>query len=259
MNNSTASPTPTNGADLADGSVPGALPLTGGSPGRLFLPHALITVAALAFMNWLIIEHAPFGVKQIGASYLIAFYHVPSAILMGVAYTLVFAAGIMVLLTKSVEWDRRARAAAAAGLLANGIVLVTGSVWGKAAWNLWWNFQDPRLTTSAVIFLIYLAYFVLSRGIEDEAKRARICAIYGILALLAYMPVKYAVEWFGQGSHPPKVAMDGAQIRDTLNAGLLAFFFLYSLLYRWKYDLDTLRERSDAALARVRRLEDSRS
>lgn len=259
MTNTTA-PTPSaDGSDLPAGAVPGALPLTGGSPGRLFLPHAVLAFASLAFLNWLISEHAPFAVKQIGASYLIAYYHVPSAILMGVAYTLVFAAGIMVLITKSPEWDRRARAAAAAGLLANAIVLVTGSVWGKAAWNLWWNFNDPRLTTSAVIFLIYLAYFVLARGIEDESKRARICAIYGILALLAYMPVKYAVEWFGQGSHPPKVSMDGAQIRDTLNAGLLAFFFLYSLLYRWKYDLDTLRERSDAALARVRRLEDSRS
>lgn len=235
-------------------------PRTAFSPANLwFVVHALATLALLAGANWMIARYAPFGVKGIGASYLIAYYHVPAAILMGVFYLVVFVAGILHLTTGLQVWDRHARVAAAVGLLANGIVLVTGSIWGKAAWNVWWTFEDPRLTTSAVIFLIYLAYFVLSRGIEDEAKRSRVCAIYGILALLAYMPVKYAVEWFGQGSHPPKVTMDGAEIRHTLNASILAFTAFYALLYHWRYRADALRDRAAAALARVRRLEDSRS
>jgi heme exporter protein C len=224
-----------------------------------FVVHAALAVASLAWLNQLIATHAPFGVKQIGASYLVAFYHVPAATFMTLAYTMVCVAGIFFLVTKSPDWDRRARAFAAVGLLSNGVVLLTGMVWGKAAWNVWWNSQDPRLTISAVTFLIYLAYTVLARGIEDELKRPRVCAIYGIIAALSLPLVKYSVEWFGQGSHPPKVDMKDEGIQDTLGAGMIAFLVFYLLLYRWKYDLDTLKDRADAALSRVRRLEESRS
>ena len=250
--------TTTDSAAPGPAAAPQALPFLGSSR-TSFTVHAALALALLATLNWMIAAHAPESVKQIGSSYLIVYYHVPSAILSYLAYFGVFLCGIFHLVTNAPEWDRRARASAAIGLLATGVVVVTGAVWGKAAWNVWWRFDDPRLTTSAVLFLIYLAYIVLARGIEDETKRSRTCAIYGIAAFLAVPLVHFSIQWFGQGSHPPKVAMAEPGIRDTLNMGIFAFLALYSLLYRWKFDLDSVRERADAALQRIRRLEDLRS
>ena len=238
----------TDTASPARPAAPQALPFLGGSP-LSFTVHAVVAAAMLCVLNWLIAAHAPESVKQIGSSYLIVYYHVPSAILSYLAYFGVFLCGIFHLATNSPAWDRRA----------TGVVVATGAVWGKAAWNVWWRFDDPRLTTSAVLFLIYLAYVVLARGIEDETKRSRTCAIYGIAAFLAVPLVHFSIKWFGQGSHPPKVAMAEQEIQDTLNMGIFAFLALYSLLYRWKFDLDSVRERADGALARIRRLEDLRS
>jgi heme exporter protein C len=247
--------------DAADRTAPpdGAFPLLGGSPGAFFVPQAVATLALFALLNVLIAGYAPFSVKEIGASYLIQYYHVPSAISMYLAYFMVCVSGIMVLVSRSPDWDRRARAFAAVGLLANGIVVATGSVWGKAAWNVWWRFDDPKLTTAAIQFLIYLAYLVVARGVEDETRRPRICAIYGILAAPMLVFVHFAVQWFGSASHPERVKQMGTEIPTTLGTGMLTFLFVYLLLYRWKYDMETIRDRADAALTRIRRLEDSRS
>lgn len=236
----------------------GAFPLVGGSPGGGFTVHALVALALLAALDWMIAGYAPMSVQQIGASYLIEYYHVPSAILMVLAYVMVCVCGIMVLATRSPDWDRRARAFAAVGTLANGIVLLTGAVWGKAAWNVWWRFDDPKLTAAAGTFLVYVAYTVLARGIEEADKRSRVCAIYGIVAVLSIPFIFYAPRLFGDGSHPVSVKQKDAAISTTLSMGMFAFLAFYLLLYRWKYDLETLRDRADAALARVRRLEDSR-
>lgn len=252
-------PNPNPAATVRTPPPAGAIPLLGGSPGRFFLAQAVFTLALFAFLNVLIAGYAPYSVKQLGSSYLIQYYHVPSAISMYGAYFMVAVAGILFLATRSPDWDRRARAFAAVGLLANGIVLATGAVWGKAAWNVWWRFDDPKLTTAAIQFLIYLAYTVVARGIEDETRRPRICAIYGIVAAPMLLFVHFAVQWFGSGSHPERVKQMGTEIPSTLGTGMLAFLFLYLLLYRWKYDLDTVRERGEAALTRIRRLEDLRS
>ena len=242
-----------------DAHVTGASDAPATSPGRGFVLHAAAAVALFAALNWLIAGYAPAAVMGIGASYLISFYHVPSAILMTVAFAMVAVAGIMVLATGSAAWDRRAHALAAVGLLANGVVLVTGAVWGKAAWNIWWRFDDPKLTSASVTFLVYLGHVVLARGIDDETKRPRTCAIYGIVAALSLVFIYYAPQWFGQGSHPVRVSQPDTRISNTLGFGMLAFLAVYSLLYRWRLDLESVRARTDAALARIRRLEDARS
>ena len=234
-------------------------PLPGTALGGGFTAHAALVAVLFAVLNWMIAGYAPDAVLEIGASYQIQFYHVPSAILMTLAYVMVLVSGVMVLSTGSLVWDRRARAFAAVGMLANGIVLVTGAVWGKAAWNIWWRFDDPKLTSAAVTFMVYLAYAVLTRGIEDETKRPRICAIYGIVAALSLVFIYFAPKWFGNASHPERVKQVDTAISTTLTFGILAFLGIYSLLYRWKMDMETVRERADAALARIRRLEDSRS
>lgn len=228
-------------------------------PTAVFAVLGVVTFALAALMNWMLVVHAPAGVKGIGASYLIMYYHVPSAALMLLGYLALGVCGAFQLATGGAKWDLWGRVTASVALLANAIVLLTGAVWGKAAWNVWWRFDDPKLTTAAVVFLVYLGYFILHRGIEDPVRRPRICAIYGVIASPSYILVKYSIDWFGSGSHPPKVDFEGSGIWDTFLVAHLAFFGFYAMLWLWKLDTEALRERAEAALMRVRRLEDARS
>lgn len=240
---------------LSAGALAGRSP----APAAWFVALGLVSLLGLATLNWMIVEVAPLSAKQIGASYLIQYYHVPSAILMTLAYVMVAVAGVFVLVTRSPDWDRRARAAASVGILANAIVLLTGAVWGKAAWNVWWRFDDPKLTSAAGTFLVYVAYVVLARGIEEPTKRMRVCAIYGIVGSLSLVFIYYAPKLFGEASHPERVKQAEPGISSTLSTGMLAFLVFYVLLYQWRYDLETLRDRADAAFGRLRRLEEARS
>jgi heme exporter protein C len=251
----TPSDAPSPDPHHAGGAFGGRAP----APGGWFLVLAAAALLLLGALNWMIVKVAPLSAKQIGASYLIQFYHVPSAILMTLAYVMVAVAGVFVLVTRSPDWDRRARAAASVGVLANAVVLLTGAVWGKAAWNVWWRFDDPKLTSAAGTFLVYVAYVVLARGLEDAGKRMRVCAIYGIVGALSLVFIYYAPRLFGTGSHPPSVDQKDPAISGTLSAAMVAFLVFYVLLYQWRYDLEALRDRADAAFGRLRRLEEARS
>ncbi len=235
----------------------GAFPLIDGGSGRGFLTHALIAIAALAALNWLIVTYVPFAIRQIGSSYLIFFYHFPSAICMYVFYAVLCVASVVYLLTKDPVWDARARVAAGVGVLANAVVLVTGSAWAKAAWNAWWIWDDPRLMSAAITWLVYVGYVVLQRSVEDAEKRRTFAAVYGILAILNAALVHYAIRWFGEVSHPKQFsAMSDAEIVSVRWYGVLAFLVFYLLLYRWRYDREYVSEKLEAALQRVRRLEE---
>lgn len=227
--------------------------------GRVFGLVAAVSFAMLAVLNWLVATHVPFEIQQIGSSYLIMYYHVPSALAMYLLYAVVCVAGILYLVRRSPLWDRVGRAFGAAGILANAVTLLTGSVWAKAAWNHWWDWRDPRLTSVAVAFLMYLGYAALQGSVEDPEKRPRYAAVYGILAAVNLPIIHKAIEWFGPASHPQNVGSRDGRIVATWGFGVLVFMTFYVLLALWKLDRDAVRERIEAALARVRKLEEAGS
>jgi heme exporter protein C len=231
-------------------------PEPGRPPAGPFVAHALGAMALLAALNWLATTYVPFAVEGIGSSYLIMYYHVPSAIVTTLLYGFVCLVSILFLVTRNRLWDRLARAYVAAGLLANAVTLLTGSVWAKAAWNHWWDWRDPRLTSVAIMFLMYVGYVALNASVDDEEKRPRYAAVYGILAAVNIPIVKKAIEWFGMASHPQKVGT-GPEITATWTFGILAFLAFYTAIAQWKLHRDGVRERVEAALGRVRRIEEA--
>jgi heme exporter protein C len=242
----------------ADGAK-GAFPLFRGSVAG-FVVHALLTLAALAALNWLVVRHVPYAIRVIGNSYLIFFYHFPAAINVFVFYGGVLAASCAYLATKDPVWDRRARVACEVGVLANAVLLMTGSTWARAAWGVWWRWEDPRLMSAAVMSLVYLGYLVLQHGMEDDARRRTYAAVYGILAFINIPIVHYSIRWFGEKSHPMEFSqLSDVEIVRTRWFGVLAFLLFYLLLYRWKYEREALRERAEGALQRLRELEEARA
>jgi heme exporter protein C len=237
----------------------GAFPLFRWGSGTGFLVHAALALAALAALNWFVVRHVPFSIKVIGDSYLIFFYHFPAAINVFVFYGGVLAASCIYLATKRPVWDRRARVACEVGVLANAVLLTTGSTWARAAWGVWWRWEDPRLMSAAVMSLVYLGYLVLQHGMEDDARRRTYAAVYGILAFINIPIVHYSIRWFGEKSHPMQFSqLSDAEIVRTRWFAVAAFLLFYLLLYRWKYERDTVRERAEAALLRIRELEEAR-
>ncbi|MBZ0290070.1 MAG: cytochrome c biogenesis protein CcsA, partial [Anaerolineae bacterium] len=92
--------------------------------------------------------------------------------------------GVQYLRTRVVRWDTLALAGAEVGLALALINLITGSIWARPIWNTWWTW-DPRLTSAAIMCLVYAAYLMLRSGIDNPEQRRRFASVYGILAILS--------------------------------------------------------------------------
>lgn len=227
--------------------------------GRDNLPLQIgFTLVALTGYHFFISDVVPFQISQIGSSYLIFFYHFPSALNCLFFFTLLFFTSIAYLRTEDPLWDRASRVAAQVGVVACLAALVTGSAWAKSAWGHWWVWEDPRLITTAIMCLTYVGYVMLQSAIDDDYKRRRYCAVLGIIAFLNLPLVNKAPEWFGQVKHP--VQFEDLKSDPTIQAtrwlGTLVFLSVYTLIFRWRFERESVHDRASQTIDRVRRLEE---
>ncbi len=139
----------------------------------------------------------------------IFYFHVPSAWMAFIGYFLVFAFSIAYLATRKPAWDRRALAAAEVGTLFCTIVLVTGPLWAKPVWGIWWTW-DARLTSTFVLWLIYLSYLLLRSALKDSPKTALLSAVVGIIGFLD-VPIVYLAIRLWRTQHPKPVILGGSK------------------------------------------------
>jgi heme exporter protein C len=191
-----------------------------------------------------------------GPSQRIFYIHVPAAWIGMLAFAVVFMASIAYLGTRNARWDRVAASSAEVGVVFTTGVMVTGPLWARPVWGVYWDW-DPRLTSYFVLFLLYLSYLVLRSYIEEPTRRARYAAVLGIVAFLDVPLVYVSVRWW-RSLHPgPVVANpDGPQLPGEMLTVLLvaiaAFTLLYLLLLRLRLD-NACREAELAAPDRSRR------
>ncbi len=149
----------------------------------------------------------------------IFYYHVPSAWVAFLSFFVVLVAGIIFLKTYNYYWDRVGLAAAEIGTLFTILVLITGPIWASAAWGKAWNWE-PRLTTTLILFLIYIGYFMLREFGGAPERVARYSAILGIIAFIdvpiIFMSVRF---WAPEVQSHPQVEM------GTQPAGIMSTFF----------------------------------
>jgi heme exporter protein C len=158
--------------------------------------------AALAIVAGLALGFSAPDDYQQGATVKIMFIHVPAAIMSMVAYGALAAASFFGLVFRHALADAAARAAAPLGAGFTLLALATGSLWGRPMWGTWWVW-DARLTSTLVLFLLYLGYMALDAAIEDEAQSARACAILALVGLINLPIVHFSVVWWNtlhQGS-----------------------------------------------------------
>lgn len=160
--------------------------------------------------------------------------HVPSLWLAFLAFGVTALGSVMWLIRKSEVWDRLAASSVEVGVVFTGIGLFTGMVWGKAVWGTAWDWNDPRLATTAMMFFVYIGYLALRRAVDDPHVRARRSAILGAIAVIQIPLVYFSVNLFRTLHQTQSIRPDGSTLpREILMAMLInvaAFTILYVAL-----------------------------
>jgi heme exporter protein C len=196
---------------------------------RALLGAALATLAvgwALAFA-WAPPDRFQGDVQRL------MYVHVPAAWSALALFTVSFLASVRVLWKRSLAADRLAHAAVEVGLLFTALTLASGSLWGKPVWGVWWTW-DPRLTTTAILFVLFAGYLALRRMFDDPLRRATVSAAVAIVAFADVPIVHWSVTWW-EGLHQgPTVARLGEPALDgAMLATLLVNALAVSLLAGW--------------------------
>jgi heme exporter protein C len=207
---------------------------------------ALVALAASAVLSLVV---APPDAEQ-GDVQRLMYVHVPAAWLAYLAFTVVFVASIAYLRTKRSRWDRLAAASAEIGVLFTALAIGLGMLWGKPVWGTWWTW-DPRLTTTAILLLIYVGYLAVRRLSESPERRARWSAVVGIVGFIDVPIVHLSVVWWRSLHQQATVVRVGGPSLDpvmlaALLVGVAAFTVTYLYLMALRLRVGRLEDRAVA-------------
>lgn len=145
----------------------------------------------------------------------IFYFHVGSAWVSGIAFTVTLVAGVLMLITNKPQWDRLGLASVEVGVVFATMTLISGMLWARPIWNAWWTW-DPRLTTFTILLLIYFAYLMLRQAIEDPNRRARFAAVYGIVGFVSVPLTWFSIRWW-RTIHPVVIGSGDPSAKGTFD------------------------------------------
>lgn len=161
----------------------------------------------------------------------IMYVHVPVAWVSFLAVFVMFVTSIQYLRTRKPHYDIISEASAVVGTLFCALTLITGSIWGKYAWGVWWTW-DARLTTVAVLFIIYAAYLILRNLVDEETQRARFSAVLAIVGFADVPIIHMSVYWWRTLHQPASVMRpDGPKTSSDILYPLLYMSVVFVILY----------------------------
>jgi len=169
--------------------------------------------------------------KHTGIVQRIFYFHVPLAWSSFLAFFITFIFSILYLWKRATKWDTIAHASAEVGVVFTTLVLITGPIWAKPVWGVWWTW-DARLTTSLVLWLTYIAYLLVRSYVTEPARGARFGAVIGIVGFID-VPIVYLTVNLWRTQHPTTIIFEGGLTTPmlmTLLVCVAAFTVLYVLL-----------------------------
>jgi heme exporter protein C len=190
------------------------------------------------------------GERTMGAIQRIFYFHVPSAWTAFVAFFICFIANVAYLSRRNRKWDWLSVSAAEVGLAFCTVVLITGPIWAKPVWGIWWTW-DARLTSTLVLWLMYVSYLVLRSLVADPERRAAASAVFGIFAFLDVPIVYMSIRWWRTQHPQPVIAGGEGSGLDPVMWGVFltawgALLGVMILLLRHRYGLEELRHEVEA-------------
>jgi heme exporter protein C len=201
--------------------------------GRQNLQSYLAALSGLMMLAslYLIFMVAPTD-SVLGHVQRVFYFHVPIAIMSFLAFFLVFLASIAYLVHRNERWDNVAHACAEVGVVFVTLALLTGIIWARPVWNTWWTWE-PRLTTTLILWLIYVAYLMIRAYAPNRTKGALYSAVVGIIGFVDVPIVYYSVVWW-RSIHPSPVVGPLSQagaLNGTMYGVLLFSFVTFFVLF----------------------------
>ena len=181
--------------------------------------------------------------RTMGDLQRIFYFHVPAAIAGMTAFAVNFVASLMYVIRRNRRWDNLALSAAEVGVMFFSMVLVTGPIWAKPAWFVWWTWS-PRLTTSLILCLLYIAYLLIRKYLEDPERRGMVSAVFGIIAFADAPLVWFSIRWW-RDIHPSPMLESGGlspSMRPAFYICLAAFLLLLIYLLRRRFFIESTRD-----------------
>lgn len=157
--------------------------------------------------------------------------HPPSMWVAFLAFGVTAFGSVMWLIKKTDRWDRLAAASVEVGVIFTTIGLFTGMVWGQAVWGTPWDWQDPRLMSTAVMFFVYIGYIALRNAIADPTTRARRSAILGVVAVVQVPLVYFSVNLFRTLHQTQSIRPDGSTMPDEMLVAMLVNMGAFMVVY----------------------------
>jgi heme exporter protein C len=197
---------------------------------------SLLIVLALVLMagtQYAVYYYAPVE-ETMGMVQKIFYLHLPMAWWAMISFFVVFLSSVLYLLRRDIRFDHVAGAAAEIGVLLSGLALITGSLWGRAAWNTWWTW-DPRLTTTLVMWFVYCGYLLQRAGMAGRDRQPLISAVIGIIAFLD-VPLVFLSARLWRSIHPAVFASQSGGLEPemwtTVVIALVAWGAVWLVLLR---------------------------
>ncbi|HJR90951.1 MAG TPA: cytochrome c biogenesis protein CcsA [Acidimicrobiia bacterium] len=193
--------------------------------------QVMLGLAAVALAGGLVLAlNAPIDALQ-GEFSRIMHLHVPASWLAFLAFGVTAVASIMWRIRRTRAWDRRAAASAEIGVLFTALSLATGSLWGGAVWGTYWDWADPRIATTALMFFVYLGYLALRSASPDAESAAARSSILGIIAVVQVPLVYFSVNMFRSLHQGQSIRPDGATMPGGMLVAMLVNVGVFTLVY----------------------------
>ncbi len=205
-------------------------------------PLLIVSAALMALTLWLIFLWVPTETNQ-GAVQRILYFHVPVAWGSMMAIFVVAGASFAYLWKKNEKWDRLAVSAAEVGVVYGALMLLSGMIWARPVWAVWWT-GEAKLTTALILFFIYVAYLMFRAYFPPGTQRQRLSAIIGLIGAIDTPIIYFAANLWSQ-AHPPLVTGPAADEASALGSDLgtvllvstLAFTFLFICMVQHRYKI----------------------
>jgi heme exporter protein C len=217
-----------------------------------------LTFAGMLAALYMVFIYAPLE-RTMGAVQKIFYFHVSSAWVAFLAFFFVFIFSLAYLMRRNKKWDDYAAGAAEVGILFCSLVLITGPIWAKPAWGIWWTW-DARLTLTLILWLVYIGYLMLRRYVIDPEKKATFSAVIGIIGFIDVPLVYLSIRWW-RTQHPSPVMGGGEDsgldpaMAQAFIVSLAAFTILFFYLWTKRVKLEKLKDQTEEL---QNRLEDLR-
>jgi len=214
------------------------------------LPLVILTTISLALGLWFAFFNSPPD-YQMGETVRIMYIHVPNAWLSQMVYTIMAISAIGSLVWRHPLADVAMKAAAPLGAAFTAIALFTGALWGRPTWGTYWEW-DGRMTSTLVLFLMYLGLIALWNTFSDQSKGARIIAIFTLVGAINIPIIKFSVEWWNVLHQPSIIKSDGLSMPASIYTPLLIMTLAFTLLF---FTLHMINMRTEIFRRRANSLE----